>query len=112
MCRNTCTDSMDRTLFWTPFLKLWAICRLERFQVFDQILLLLVRQMQAEKRIVMLDHIMKRGKPAVVVKAAFCVRPEASQGRCSIPLIRCAIGLEVVNADLTGLMHIPPGLRK
>src|SRR6185436_10955200 len=60
----------------------------------------------------MLDDGSEVREPAVVIEAALLPREQAAQGRGSIPLIGRAAGLEVVDADLGGGVHVPPGLRE
>jgi hypothetical protein len=44
--------------------------RLERLQVLNQITLLLRRQAQAEKSVIVVDHVAKGGKAAIMIEAA------------------------------------------
>src|SRR6476620_8129140 len=60
----------------------------------------------------MLDDGSEVREPAVVIEAALLPREQAAQGCGSIPLIGRAAGLEVVDADLGGGVHVPTGLRE
>src|SRR5688572_701487 len=75
---------------------------LERFQIFDEIALLLVAQLEAEVIVVVAHHVLQGGEAAVVVEAALVdlLRvPEGAQRRRPVAAVRRALGLEIVNAD-------------
>src|SRR5262249_15633655 len=98
----TRTSSVSR---WRPF----ANCS-QRFQILDEIVDVRGAQVQAERVVVMLDHGLERGEAAVVIEAAFRVRPDALERRRAITVIRRPIGLEVVDADLLAGVHRPARL--
>ena len=48
---------------------------LQRFQVFNQILLFMIRQMQRFEAVVVIDYVHQTRETPVVIKATFCVSP-------------------------------------
>src|SRR2546429_111705 len=86
--------------------------RLQRLQVFDQIMGLLVIQTQPEKAVVVLDHIIERCKASVMEETTLRVGPEALEGSGAVALVRRTVGLKIVDSDLFWRVHIPPRLAK
>ena len=80
---------------------------MKRFKVFDQVRFFLLIQVQVHYAVVMIDNVEQRGESAVVIGAALDVRPHASMGRRSIPMVGRTIGLVAVDADLGRRMHVP-----
>lgn len=60
---------------------------LERLQIFDQIVLFLRHESRLEEAVVVLDDIAERGKPAVVIEAAFGMREQSLERRCAIAIV-------------------------
>src|SRR4029450_9156433 len=83
----------------------------ERLQVLDEFGLLLRAQSQVEALIVVIDHVAVGREAAVVVEASLLLCEEALERRRSVELlVRRTAGLEVVDADLLGRVHVPPRL--
>src|SRR5690349_3339319 len=83
---------------------------LERLQVFREVAFFTGRQPEREVRVVVVDHGGQRRETTVVIEAPLGVSPESTQRGSAVPLIRRAIRLEVVDADLFAGMHVPAGL--
>src|ERR1017187_5466353 len=81
--------------------------RSERLQVFHQVLSLLWRKLQVETRVVAVHYVQQRRKPSVMVEAAFGPGEESAQRRGAVALVGRAIGLEIVNPDFRGRVHVP-----
>jgi len=62
----------------------WAPLELERLQVFDQILLLLLGQFQPPKAVVVVNNLTEVRKTAIVVVAGLRVAPESGEGRGAV----------------------------
>src|SRR6185503_5179024 len=86
--------------------------RLKRLQVFDQVELLLLSERQLEEVAVVVNYIQQRCEPPIVIKAALLMSPNPFKRRCAVRFIWRAFGLEIINADLPGLVHVPTGLGK
>src|SRR5437764_2516924 len=79
----------------TPFSR-----SLDRLQILDELVLLLIRQVETQVVVVVLDDRSVVGEAAVVVEARFRADEEAAQrGRAVELLVRRAARLEVVDAD-------------
>ena len=52
---------------------------LQRQKILDEVPFLLIRQTKSEEAIVVIDHIAKSGKAAVMIEAVFLVGPQALQ---------------------------------
>lgn len=61
---------------------------LERFEKLDEVGLLLRREIQVERRAVVVDHIHERRESPVVVEPAARVRPEALERARAVALVR------------------------
>lgn len=88
-----------------------AVVVRKRFQVFNQVVLLLLGQAQGKDRFVVVDDVEQGRELAIVVEAPFRVRPEAAQRRGPVPVIRGAVRLEAVDPDLGRRMQVPAGVR-
>jgi len=82
----------------------------ERFQVFDQVLLLFVAELQAEHGLVVVNDIVQVLEATVVIKAALRMGEKGPKGRRTIAPIRRTARLEIVNPDLLSRVHAPPRL--
>src|SRR5262245_23334587 len=82
----------------------------QRLQVLDEISLLRIGQAEALERVVMVHHVEQGREPTIVIEAALHVRPQTVERRGAIAAIGRALGLEVVDADLLGGVHVPAGL--
>src|SRR5215472_2853600 len=80
---------------------------LQADQVLDQITLLAGIEPEIHTSVVVFHHGVQIREAPVVIEASLEVSRYRAQRRCPIAVIRAAIGLETVNADLTGLMKIP-----
>src|SRR4051812_49375394 len=63
--------------------------------------------MKAQDTIVVIDDVGKRGKAAVVVEASPGMSPQPLEGGGAITLIGRTPGLEIVDTDLGGGVHVP-----
>src|SRR5207302_86102 len=84
----------------------------QRLEVLDQIALLSVAQPQLEELVVVIDDRVEIREAAVVVKAALGVRHQSPKRRGPVASVRRAIGLEIIDPDLGGLVCIPSRLRE
>lgn len=84
----------------------------QRFQVLDEVALLRGAETKVEPSGVAPHDLHERRVSAVVVEAALGARPESLERRRTVTAIGRAIGLEAVDADLLGLVHVPAGLRE
>src|SRR4051794_7074834 len=82
----------------------------QRLEELDQILLLRRRELQLAVTVVMIHHVIQRREPAVVVEAAFGPYEETAERSRAIAIVGRAAGLEVVDPELLGGVHRPPGL--
>src|SRR5437762_13381499 len=83
---------------------------LNPLQILHKVFFLLVGETQREETVVMVHHVEEGGEPAVVVEAAFLMRPESGQRRGAIHVRRRAVGLERIDTDLTRRMEVVPRL--
>src|ERR1041385_255039 len=58
----------------------------------------------------MVNHVAQRRETTVVIKPALLVCPQSFQRRRAITFVRRTFRLEVVDADLFRLVHVPTGL--
>src|SRR6476660_549979 len=58
----------------------------------------------------MIYNIQQGGKAAVVIEAALGMCPQAVERSSAIAVVRRAVGLKIVNADIRGEMHVPSRL--
>jgi hypothetical protein len=70
----------------------FGAARLQRFQVFDEVLLRLLTEIEIEHLTVVFDDGAQGGEPTVVVEAALLPREQTRQRRRTVPPIRRAIG--------------------
>src|ERR1051326_8263634 len=84
---------------------------LQRFQVLDEVRLLLAVQPEAEVAVVVVDHGRQVREAAVVIEAALLVRPQPGERRRAVLVRRRAVRLERVDAHLLRRVQILPGLR-
>src|SRR5207237_4731604 len=83
---------------------------LQRLQVFDEIVFLLLSQVQFLEAVVVVDHVEQCREAPVVVEPALHVREQSAQGGRAISLVRRAVRLELIYANLRGLVRVPPRL--
>src|SRR5712692_5331657 len=76
-------------------------------QVLNQVALLATREAQGHASIVMVDNVTQCREPPVVIEPALGVRKQLTNGRGSITVIGCAIGLKAVNANFRGHVEVP-----
>ena len=67
-------------------------------------------QIEVERLVVVLDDGAQVGEAAVMVEAALLPREQTRERRRAVPLIGRSRGLEVVDADFLGGVHVPAGL--
>src|SRR5262249_16571949 len=60
----------------------------------------------------MFNYISQRREAAIVIEAAFLMRPETLQRRRSVSSIRRTIRLKIINADFSRVVHVPTRLRE
>ena len=67
----------------------------------------------------MIDDVKKSGKTTVMIEPSLILRKHeqtafadenGSEILCLVDVVRCAVGFELVDADLTGFVEIPAGL--
>src|SRR2546423_1500370 len=83
---------------------------LQRLQELDQIILLLLGQIQFLEAVVVVDHVEQCRKAPVVIEPALHVREQSAQGGRAISFVRRTVRLELVYANLRGLVRVPPRL--
>src|SRR5688572_5961773 len=86
----------------------------DRFQIFDQVAFLLFGQVQTQMIVIMLDNIIERREPAIMIEAAFVdfIRvPQGPQRHRPVALVRRSHRLEIVDPDLLRCMYVAAGLR-
>src|SRR4051812_28966012 len=89
-----------------PSYLLWKFS--ERLQEFHQSFLVVVAEVQLPGRVVVLDHVVQRGKATVVVEAALGMGEQAAQRSGAVlRLTWRALGLEVIYADLGRGVQVP-----
>src|SRR5438045_3711467 len=82
----------------------------KRLQIFHQIGLLILRELERERRIIVVYDIPQRGEPAIVVEAPLLVREEPPERRGPVALVRRSARLEVVDPNFLAGVHVPPRL--
>src|SRR5262245_27322636 len=80
------------------------------FEVFDEILGLLLGEPKPEERVVVVHDRPQVREAAVVVEAALAMGPKSLQRRGAVPAIGGALGLEVVDPDLLRRVQVPAWL--
>ena len=117
-----------RRIFRSAVPKLQSKNALERLQVFDKIMLLLICQVEIESSIIAIHYIEQRLEPAIVIKTPLVTREHKKpslpdKNTCkvhgAIPVYGFALRidtcrgttrLETVNLHLTWRVLVPPGL--
>jgi hypothetical protein len=84
--------------------------RLQWLHVLDQVPDLRITATEREEAVVVLYDIAKRCETPVVIEATVGVRPQSLQRSRTVAIVRRATGLEIVDSDLLGSMHISSGL--
>src|SRR5689334_6568013 len=109
---TVCPLSLERINLSFIILCFLCLLWLKRLQVLNEICLLLLSQIRVEEAVVMLDHVAQRRETPVVIETTLFMCPEPFQRRRAITFIRRTFRLEIVDADLFRLVHIPTGLTK
>lgn len=92
-------------------LRLLTVRRLQREEISDQITLFLFCQAELHTAVIVLDDVDQSGEPAVVIEPSLLVREESAQRRGPVHFSRRAIGLKIVDADVSALVQIHARLR-
>src|SRR5215472_17756739 len=87
---------------------IWSALNSDSLQILHQVVLLIAAEIQFELRVVVVHYVGQRGETAVVVEAAFLVRPQARERRSAVLVGRRTVGLERVDADFVGRMQVLP----
>src|SRR5688572_12065921 len=82
----------------------------ERLQVLNQVLLLLWGEPQPAMAIIVIYDSLVGRESTVVVETALCPHKETGERGGPIPFVGRAAGLEIVDPELLGGVHGPPGL--
>src|SRR6476646_5192205 len=82
----------------------------QRFQVFDQVQHLPIGELQAEELIVVLHDRQQGGESAVVIEAAFLVRPDSLERSGPVAAVGGTVRLEIINPDFGAGVHRPAWL--
>src|SRR5690242_15233346 len=85
---------------------------LQGFEILDQVLPLICRQVKIEVCIVVVDDCSKVWESPVVIETTFEACEKSVKWRRPITLIGRAAGLEIVDANLGRSVHVPPWLGK
>ena len=83
--------------------------KLEAQQVLNQVTFLAVGEPEVHALVVMVDYGIQISEAPVVIEAAREMGRERTNRRGPIAVVRPAIGLEAIDANVAGLMQIPPG---
>jgi hypothetical protein len=76
------------------------------FQILNQILLVCVAEVEFELRIVVVHHVEQRGEASIVEETALLMRPQPCERCGAVHVGRRAVGLERVDSDLGGRVHV------
>src|SRR6185312_14234995 len=82
----------------------------EGLQVLDEVAHLAGREIELQRRLVVIDDVGEGGEAAIVIETARRMRPQPFERRGAVALIGGTIGLVVVDADLGAGMHVPARL--
>ena len=86
--------------------------RSQRFEIFDEVECVLIAQPEIEHLVVMLHDGEQRRETPVVIEPALLVAPESLQRRRAVPMVGRAVGLKIVDANLSPGVHRPAWFRE